>query len=189
LVAWTSRALVLLPVIGLAAPAHADGDDRALSLGLSGTTFSEPGKPTRNQQPTTITPDGGLALSLSYEHAFSTDFSLRGELAGGGFYGGQNINPKNTASLSWFGLGDVGITFRFDVLKWVPYAFGGLGVMASTGGALDAGFQPVLVVGGGLDVLESRSWSWAVEARVVGFASDTTVFTIGLRGTRRWGYL
>src|SRR5580693_3225881 len=28
LVAWTSRALVLLPVIGLAAPARADGDDR-----------------------------------------------------------------------------------------------------------------------------------------------------------------
>lgn len=187
--AWTSRALVLLPVIGLAAPAYADGDDRALSLGLSGATFSEPGKPTHNQQPTTITPDGGLVLSLSYEHAFSTDFSLRGELAGGGFHGGQNINPKNTDAFSWLGLADVGVTFRFDVLKWVPYGFGGLGVMASTGGALDNGFQPVLVVGGGLDILVNRSWSWAVEARVAGFASDTTVFTIGLRGTRRWGYL
>jgi hypothetical protein len=24
---------------------------------------------------------------------------------------------------------------------------------------------------------------------VIGFASDTTVFTIGLRGSMRWGYL
>jgi hypothetical protein len=189
LVAWTSRALVLLPVIGLAAPAHADGDERALSLSFSGDTFSEPGKPTHNQQPTTITPDGGLALAISYEHAFSTDLSLRAELGGGGFYGGQNIDPKNTGRLSWMGLADVGITFRFDVLKWVPYAFGGLGAMASTGGALDNGVVPVLVVGGGLDVLQSRAWSWGIEGRLVGFASDTTVFTIGLRGTRRWGYL
>src|ERR1700735_2926613 len=41
LVAWTSRALVLLPVISLAAPAGADGDDRALSASLGYATFSE----------------------------------------------------------------------------------------------------------------------------------------------------
>jgi hypothetical protein len=189
LVAWTSRALVLLPVIGLATPARADGDDRALSLSFGYATFSEPGKPTRNQQPTSITPNFGLTPSVMYEHAFSTDFSLRGELGGALFQGGQNINPKNTGSVSWMGLADVGITFRFDVLKWVPYAFGGLGAMASTGGALDGGLVPVLVVGGGLDILESRSRSWGFEARVIGFASDVTVFTIGLRGTARWGYL
>jgi hypothetical protein len=189
LVAWTSRALALLPVIGLATPAHADGDDRALSLSFGFATFSEPGKPARNQQPTTITPDFGLTPSIIYEHSFSTDFSLRGELGGAFFYGGQNIDPKNTSSVSWMGMADVGITFRFDVLKYVPYAFGGLGGMVSAGGAFDDGLVPVLVVGGGLDVLQSRSRSWGIEARVIGFASDTTVFTIGLRGSLRWGYL
>jgi hypothetical protein len=185
-VAWTSRALVLLPVISLAAPARADGDDRALSASLGYATFSEP---AHNQQSTTITPDFGVTPSISYEHAFSTDFSLRGELGGAFFSGGQNINTKNTATTSWLGMADIGITFRFDVLKYVPYAFGGLGGEYSTGGALDNGFVPALVVGGGLDVLQSRSRSWGIEARIVGFATDTTVFTLSLRGTIRWGYL
>jgi hypothetical protein len=189
LVAWTSRALALLPAIGLASVAYADGDDRALSGSLGYATFSEPGKPAHNQQSTTITPDFGVTPSIMYEHAFSTDFSLRGELGGAFFSGGQNINTKNTGTTSWLGMADIGITFRFDVLKYVPYAFGGLGGEYSTGGALDNGFVPVLVVGGGLDVLQSRSRSWGLEARIVGFATDTTVFTLSLRGTLRWGYL
>jgi hypothetical protein len=188
-VAWTSRALVLLPVIGLAAPAGADGDDRALSLSLGYATFSEPGKPAHNQQSTTITPDFGITPSIIYEHGFATDFSLRGELGGALFYGGQNINTKNTGTTSWMGMADVGITFRFDVLKYVPYAFGGIGGEYSTGGALDNGFVPALVVGGGLDILQNRARSWGIEARIVGFSTDTTVFTLSLRGTLRWGYL
>jgi len=188
-VAWTSRALLLLPAIGLAAPAHADGDDRALSLSFGYATFSEPGKPTNNSQSTSITPDFGLTPSVMYEHAVSTDLSLRGELGGGFFYGGRSMNPKNTGDVSWLGIADVGITFRFDVLRYVPYGFGGIGGMVSTGGALDGGAVPVIVVGGGLDILQNRARSWGFEARLVGFASDVTVFTIGLRGTARWGYL
>ena len=195
--AWTSRAPLLLPVILpaigalLTAPraARADGDDRAASVSAGYATFSEPGKTTNAGAATTITPSGGGSLSGIYEHGISTDISLRAELGGALFYGGTSENSKNTSHLSFGGLGDVGLTFRFDVLRYVPYAFGGFGATWSTGGPLNDSWTPVIVVGGGLDVLQSRSWSWGIEGRVTGFMSDTTMFTIGLRGTIRWGYL
>src|SRR3954467_6761796 len=67
--------------------ARAEGE-RALSASLGWATFSTPGKPVGKQAPPTLTPDIGGALAVSYEHSISTDVSLRGELAGGLFYGG-----------------------------------------------------------------------------------------------------
>ena len=46
----------------------------------------------------------------------------------------------------------------------------------------------VLCIGGGLDILESRSRSWGLEGRLASFGGDITLFTVGLRGTIRWGY-
>jgi hypothetical protein len=135
--------------------------------------------------PPTISPDVGGALGVSYEHAIGTDIALRGELAGGLFYGGAGKNQSNT---SYAGLGDVGVTFRFDVLKYVPYAFGGVGAIASGGGPIDKGADFVLCIGGGLDFLESRERSWGFEGRLASFGGDITLFTLGVRGTIRWGY-
>jgi hypothetical protein len=101
------------------------------------------------------------------------------------FYGGAG---KGQSNLSFAGLADAGITFRFDVLKYVPYAFGGVGGVFSGGGPIDNGADFVLCVGGGLDVLQSRSRSWGVEGRLASFGGDITLFTVGLRGTIRWGY-
>lgn len=174
-------ALVLLLI---STPAWAEGE-RALSLGLGWATFSVPGKAMGNQTPPDITPDAGGALSVSYEHAIGTDVALRGELVGGMFYGGA---VKDQSELSFAGLVDAGVTYRFDVLKYVPYAFGGVGGVFSGGGPLDAGADLVLCVGGGLDVLQSRSRSWGIEGRLASFGGDMTLFTVGLRGTLRWGY-
>ncbi len=174
-------ALVLLLV---ASPAWAEGE-RALSVGLSYATFSVPGKAMGNMAPPTLSPDAGGALSVSYERAIGSDFSLRGELAGGLFYGG---NSKMQSAVSYAGLVDAGVTFRFDVLKYVPYAFGGVGGVFSGGGPIDNGADLVLVVGGGLDWLRSRSESWGVEGRLASFGGDITLFTLGVRGTVRWGY-
>jgi hypothetical protein len=77
---------------------------------------------------------------------------------------------------------------RFDVLKYVPYAFGGIGGLMTTGGPIRDNTAFVLAVGGGLDVLMSRDYSWGIEGRLASFGGDVTVFTIGLRATRRWGY-
>jgi len=177
-----SGALVIVALIG--SPAHADGD-RAVSAGLGWATFSTPGKPMRNQAPPTLSPDVGGALAVSYEQSVSTDVGLRAELAGGVFYGGGQAMQGQT---SYAVLGDAGVVFRFDVLKFVPYAFGGLGGVAAGGGPIDRGADFVLVVGGGVDWLRSRERSVGLEARVASFGGDVTVVTFGLRGTMRWGF-
>src|SRR5690606_18999878 len=112
LVAWTSRPTQLLPVIVcvLAAPAWAEGE-RALSVGLSWATFSVPGEPEGNMEPPAVTPDIGGALAGIYEHAIGSDFSLRAELAGALFYGGEK---ENAATMSYAGLVDAGAVYRFD---------------------------------------------------------------------------
>lgn len=186
--AWTRRPTQLLPVIvvcALVAPARAEGE-RALSVGLGWATFSVPGVAEGNMEPPAVSPDVGGALTGSYEHAIGSDFSLRGELAGAVFYGGNN---DKQGAMSYAGLADAGAVFRFDVLKYVPYAFGGVGVVATHGDPIGGnGASFVLAVGGGLDVLVSRSRSWGVEARLASFGGDVTLFTIGLRATTRWGY-
>lgn len=180
---WGVRLVLALLVVS-ATPAWAE-NERALSVNLGWATFSVPGKATGNMTPPTVSPDVGGALGVSYEHAIGTDIALRGELAGGVFYGGASKKQSDT---SFAGLGDVGVTFRFDVLKYVPYAFGGVGGVVSGGGPIDKGADFVLCVGGGLDILESRSRSWGLEGRLASFGGDITLFTVGLRGTIRWGY-
>lgn len=138
-----------------------------------------------NQAPPTLSPDVGGALAVSYEHSVSTDISLRAELAGGVFSGGGTEMQSGT---SYALLGDAGVAFRFDVLKYVPYAFGGLGAVAAGGGPIDRRTDFVLVVGGGLDWLQSRERSVGLEARVASFGGDITVVTVGIRGTVRWGF-
>jgi len=179
------RTTLLVAVIALsAAPAAAEGE-RALSLGIGWATFSVPGEPVNNMAPPQISPDIGGAVSVTYEHSISTDFSLRVEGAFGAFYGGGTEKQSND---TYAGLADAGAVFRFDVLKYVPYLFGGLGAVATTGGPIDGGVDFVVAIGGGLDILLSRDKSYGFEARLASFGGDTTVFTLGVRGTRRWGY-
>jgi hypothetical protein len=180
----------LLGLIGLTAlaavatPAAADGE-RALSVEVGWATFSAPAPAMGSAVPPTLSPDIGGELGVIYEHGVSTDFSLRGEIAGGLFYGGATKKESNT-TLS--GLADVGIVFRFDVLKYVPYAFGGVGAIDSHGGPIGGGAEAVLVVGGGLDILTSREHSYGFEARLASFGGDFTLLTVGVRGTMRWGF-
>jgi hypothetical protein len=167
-----------------ASPARAEGE-RALSLGLSWATFSAPGVAEDNMEPTAISPDVGGALAGTYEHAIGSDFSLRGELAGGLFYGGHKDMQQ---PMSYAALVDGGAVFRFDVLKYVPYAFGGVGAVVTRGDVVGSGTQFVLAIGGGLDILVDRSKSWGFEARLASFGGDVTIFTLGVRATTRWGY-
>lgn len=162
----------------------ADGGEQAVSAGVGWATFSVPGKAMPKQAPPTLSPDWGGAFALSYERALSSELSLRGELAGGVFRGGIQAMQSET---SYAALGDAGITFRFDVLNIVPYAFAGLGAATAGGGPLDRTIDPVLVVGAGVDWLARRERSYGVEARLAAFAGDLTIVTVGVRGTLRWG--
>lgn len=181
-----TRALWLIAAVALAAePARAEGE-RALSVGLGWATFSTPGKKVGNTEPPALSPDVGGALSVIYERAIGTDLALRGELTGGLFYGGTADAMQSRTSYA--AIGDAGVVFRFDVLKYVPYAFGGVGGLVSGGGPIDRGPQLVLAIGGGLDILQSRARSWGFEGRLASFGGDITIFTFSVRGTVRWGY-
>lgn len=182
--AGVKRLALVAALSAISGTTWADGE-RALSIGIGYATFSAPGEAMDNQAPPNLSPDWGAALNLTYERALGTDVWLRAELTGGLFRGGAEMGQSST---SFAGLGDAGVTYRFDVFKWVPYALIGLGGVVSGGGPIDRGTDLVLVVGGGLDKLYSRSLSWGAEARIASFGGDITVFTIGIRRTVRWGF-
>lgn len=163
--------------------AHAD--EQALSGSAGFATFSAPGTKMGEMVPPQVSPSGGASLAVSYERVIGSDFSLRGELAGGMFFGG---NGAGQSSRSYALLADVGGAFRFDIFKYVPYAFAGVGVVGSGGGPIDRGSDLVLVVGGGVDRLWSRKRSAGLEMRIASFGGDVTVVTVGLRGTTRWDF-
>jgi hypothetical protein len=180
-----SALVIVATIVAGGGAARADGE-RALSASLGWATFSAPGQPVGKQAVPTLSPDVGGALSVAYEHSISSDLSLRGEAAGGIFYGG---GPAMQPKTSFAGLADAGIAFRFDVLKYVPYAFAGVGAATVGGGPIPGNTDFVVVFGGGLDWLQSRERSYGIEARVASFGGDITLVTIGVRGTVRWGFL
>jgi hypothetical protein len=163
-----------MPALFLVVGASLAQADRAVSVGTGWATYSTLGEP-----PMPVTGSWGAHLALSYEHGISSEVSLRGELAGALFADDGG---------AYLALADLGVVYRFDVVKYVPYGFAGLGGVASTGEPIDSDLDVVVVLGGGLDILSSRTRSWGIEGRLASFAGDTTVFTLGVRGTVRWGF-
>ena len=179
------RALLYLAAVAcLGGAARADGE-RALSGDIGLATFSTVGKKVGNQTPPSLSPDIGVTLGGSYEQMLGSDFAFRGEAAGSLFHGGAEKDESDT---SWALVGDVGFAFRFDVARWVPYAFAGVGGVISGGGPIDRGADVMLAVGGGLDFLASRARSYGAELRLASFGGDITVLTLSFRASLRWGY-
>jgi hypothetical protein len=169
--AWCALFLAALP----GAAAAGEGES-ALSGSLGAGTFVLPGE----EEDETIGPTAGGVGLVSYERGFSEALSWRVELSGG-LYGG--------GGLSWSGAAAGGLVYRFDVLKYVPYALLEVGGSVVGGGELeDSVIDPVVLIGGGLDFLLGRSRSWGLEARLASFAGDTTLISLGARYTIRWGY-
>ena len=169
-----TRAAIVAGLAVIAGARPAAADESALSASLAWATYSLPGDDEMD-----ITPTIGGVVAVEYERAFAEALSWRVELAGGVFHGDGT---------SYLGLADAGAVYRFDVLKYVPYAFAGVGAVLAGGGPLDDNIDPVLVLGGGLDFLRGRDRSWGFEARMASFAGDVTTFSAGVRGTLRWGY-
>ncbi|MEZ4368113.1 MAG: hypothetical protein R2939_17800 [Kofleriaceae bacterium] len=180
-------------VLAGAGVARAGEGESALSLGLAYGSYLVP-----DGEDGSLAPAGGAVLAVEYERAFGEAFSLRGELAGA-IYGG--------GGLAYAGMADVGLVYRLDVLKYVPYLVVAAGVAYGGGGPLggdldddgdaecepgDAdcggGLVPLVQAGAGLDVLRSRDTSWGVELRFAPPLADTTFMSLGVRYTRRWGY-
>jgi hypothetical protein len=164
--------------------ARAD-DERTASVGLGWAWFSTLGEPAEEgQEPPALSPDAGGSLTLAHERMIGTDLGLRGSTTFGAFYGG---NQEMQSKASYAVLADVGVVFKLDVMRFVPYGFASVGGVASWGGPIDNGIDLVVVLGGGVDWLTSRKKSIGFEARVASFGGDVTVLTAGIRGTVHWG--
>jgi hypothetical protein len=173
------RALALVMAAlawGVPATSHAGGGESALSASVGWSTYVAPSE----KQEGNLVPQLGGALAVEYERAVGEAFSVRAELVIGGY-----LDDLGNSGMIVGGLAGV---YRFDVLKYVPYAFAGAGGMVSGGGPLDTTLDPAAYLGAGLDILGSRAISWGLEFRLVTLVSDLTVVTVGLRGTTRWGF-
>ena len=164
----------LLAILAMSSIAHAGDGESALSPSIGWATYATPDK-----QGKSVSPDVGGAVGITYERGFSEALSWRVSIVGGGFTGGGT---------TWAAWGAAGFVYRFDVLAYVPYVEASIGGVALGGGRLPSGVDPVLELGAGLDWLRDRDRSWGVEGRLGSFTRDTTVLTIGVRSTWRWGY-
>ncbi len=186
-------ALAALPVVLAALPAHAGEDESALSVGAGYASYVIP-----DGEDGSLASTAGLQLSVQYERGFAEAYSVRVSGALAGYVGGGT---------SWTGQLAGGVVYRFDVLKYVPYAFAVIGGMVGGSGRLDGdldgdggadcdtgladcggGFEPLIGVGGGLDILRSRETSWGFEVQASAFVGDTALLSAGVRYTRRWGF-
>ncbi len=121
----------------------------------------------------------GTVLGIDYERGFSDALSLRLSGGGGTYFG---------SSQTYSGHMTVGITYLFDVIKYVPYANVGIGGLVLGGGDVDTQVTGLIELGVGLDVLHSRSFSYGVLVRFESLVQSTSFFTAGARVTWRWGF-
>lgn len=168
-------AAALLAIAGSSSVAWAGEGERAVSFGVGYATYATPS----TEDDETLMPTGGAALAATYERGFGEDVAWRADLVLGGYFGGGTVGA---------GLATVGLTYRVDVLKYVPYLEAGVGVLVRTGGPFETGAEPALRIGGGLDFLQSRARSYGIAVAMTSFASDTTTLAVSVRSTWRWGY-
>jgi len=150
-------------------PTAASPDDRAFSVSLNYAHF-DLGED--------LAPHGGL-LGADYERGLSETISLRAS-------GGVGLYYED--ALSYSGHATVGITYLFDVLKWVPYANLGVGAIFVDGTDQESSVNPLIELGFGVDFLRSREFSWGLQARYETYIDRTRFITAGVRATWRWGF-
>ena len=167
------------PFIGIAAaalalaltapPAAASEGVRSFSASLSYGTFRLDDE---------VEPQGGV-LGFDFEHGLSDTIALRAAAAGGLYY---------QDAMAYTGHAVVGLTYVFDVLKWVPYVNLGVGGIVVDGAELDLRIEPLIELGAGVDFLQSREFSWGLQARYETYTTRTHFLSAGLRMTWRWGF-
>lgn len=171
------RLLPLVPLLAVALPrpAAAGDGETAASAALGWSTYAVPDEEAEE----TLTPTAGATVQATWERGLGDAAAWRVHGAGALFVGG---------GVAGTGLVTVGLSYKLDVLRYVPYAAVGAGVLVHGGGPFTTLVEPALEVGGGVDVLRGRARSWGVAAAVTGFASDTTTVSVTVRSTWRWGY-
>jgi hypothetical protein len=163
------RVLALAAALAPSVAAASEGESvLSLSLGYAGYSLADQEKSA-----------SGALFGVEYERGITDALWLRGQLGYGAYPFGE---------FSHSGDASFGLTYAIDVLKYVPYVKGGLGVLGVAGPAVDTAIYPLVEIGAGLDILRSRSFSYGIEARVEAFFEGTAFFTAGARLSYRWGF-
>ncbi len=162
--------ILVLPLIRDRA-AHADEGERVVSLNTAAAGFSIPDHRAF----------GGV-VGADYEYGLTDLIWLRASGGGGVLYDTTAEAP------AYAGYGEVGITYFLDVLKYVPHVDLGVGGIVMHGDEIEQPVQPLVAIGGGLDLLESRSRSMGVFVRFESFLSRSAFFQLGVRTSWRSGF-
>lgn len=176
------RAVVLCAVLLPAGAARAGDGEQAASFGVAPwATYATPG----TEEDETVSPHWGAGVTAGYERGFGADVAWRVDLIAAAY-----AADDRAGELTWAGtaLATAGLTYRVDVLKYVPYVEVGVGALVRTGGPFEAGVEPALRLGGGIDWLRGRARSHGIAVAMTSFASDTTTVSVSVRSTWRWGY-
>lgn len=152
---------------------HAAKGEQAVSAGV------RYGQLTLTHENEQVSLDGGV-LVLEYERGLGDTYGVRAHIAGGAYDGPAGRPIGGAAAL--------GLVYRFDVVRAVPYLQASLGAIAAQGGGIDATLKPTMEIGAGLDFLESRSFGWGVALAWDAFASEARFLTVGVRASWRWGW-
>ncbi len=163
-----------LPLVLVLAWGHAraaDGESAlSLTAGFGSFTVSQGGD---------VSGSGGV-LNLDYTYGITDAIWLRGAVGGGLYTASSQLTTGGTAT--------IGLAYEVDVLRYVPYVTGSVGVFLAGGGAVDTKARLVLEVGAGVEIEEGKSWSWGIDARLASFASGATTFMVGPRISFKFGY-
>ena len=155
--------------------AWAGEGENAVSIGAGYASYATP-NPDEDEM---LTPTAGATAAVTFERGFGdyASWRLRGA---GAIYGGGGVAGT--------GLVTAGLSYRVDVLKYVPYVAVGAGALVRGGGPFETGVEPALELSAGVDWLRGRARSYGLDAAITGFASDTTTLMVSVRSTWRWGY-
>ena len=170
--------LVVALVVLLPIPAFGAEGEQGLSVSAGYANLSIP-QPGEGGDDVDRGFHGGMA-QLAYERGLSDTFWIRGSLSGA-LYDGPVMFAYSGSLVA-------DLVYRFDYVRYVPYLFGGAGLVTGFGEGVETKYLPVVELGIGLDVLESREFSWGLEARWDASVSFARYLTVGMKASWSWGY-
>jgi hypothetical protein len=151
--------------VALAPPAQAVEHEHHVGVGLGPSVLVASGR----------TGFGG-AVDVHYLYGINDTFNLMVE-------GSFSLLPSHAGDdalhtrPSRLGSGDVGVSYVFDVLSWVPYVGVLGGAYVLDGGSLDhAKVLPAVVLAAGLDYRIDRSWVVGVAVREHLFFTEASTY-------------
>jgi hypothetical protein len=157
---WAAVPVVVLAAV-FAGQAQAAGEDEwQLSARLGGANAN--GSPLE---------PWGLAGALDLEYGMGDAWSVRASVGSlmHPVKAVPMVSPGGTLTLT---SAVIGLTYTFDVLRLVPYATGGIGLVRFSGGGEPAHATPALDLGVGADYLLTPHWSWGGSVQYIFAPAD-----------------